>query len=173
MDSFLSQKEVNQIGFASVGDHVQISRHAVFYNPGLIHIASNVRIDDFSIVSTSSRSFIGNWVHIAAYSFFSCRDGFQIGDYCSFSPKVSVFGQTDDFTGRFKTHPGLDAKLRNTMQARMLIANDVVVGASSILLPGAKLSEGVSVGALSLVNFETIPWTVYAGVPARALKLRN
>jgi len=41
-------------------------------------------------------------------------------------------------------------------------------------LAGVKLPEGVAVGAHSLLKpMEYKPWTVYAGVPAREVGVRN
>ena len=42
-----------------------------------------------------------------------------------------------------------------------------LAGANSVVLPGAKVGEGATVGALSLVAESLEEWTVNAGVPAR------
>lgn len=49
--SFLSQKELEEIGFCSYGTNVKISRYARIYSPEKIKIGDNVRIDDFCILS--------------------------------------------------------------------------------------------------------------------------
>ncbi|MDR2409353.1 MAG: acyltransferase, partial [Bacteroidales bacterium] len=51
MNSFFSKEELKDIGFKSVGDNVLISRKASFYSVSNISIGSNVRIDDFCILS--------------------------------------------------------------------------------------------------------------------------
>jgi len=48
--SFLSQEEIQNMGFASVGSKVHISRKASFYSPQNIHIGENVRVDDFCLL---------------------------------------------------------------------------------------------------------------------------
>lgn len=54
----------------------------------------------------------------------------------------------------------------------IVIEDDVWVGAGSIILDGAKLSEGVVVAAGAVVTCITEPYSVYAGVPARKIKFR-
>ena len=51
MNSFLSQDELEKVGFGSIGDEVYISRHCSIYSAKNIHIGNHVRIDDFCILS--------------------------------------------------------------------------------------------------------------------------
>lgn len=46
------------------------------------------------------------------------------------------------------------------------------MGANCVVLPGVTIGEGCTIGALSLVNRDCEPWTVYAGTPARPIKAR-
>lgn len=66
MNSFYSQEELKKIGFLSVGKNVLISKKASIYNPGVISVGNNVRIDDFCILS--GKVTIGSYSHIAAYT---------------------------------------------------------------------------------------------------------
>lgn len=65
-NSFLSIEEIKKIGFKSVGNEVYISRFAKFYSPEKMEIGSNVRIDDFCLLS--GKIVLGNYIHISAYS---------------------------------------------------------------------------------------------------------
>ena len=49
--SFLTYKQLSKIGFLSLGENVLLSEKASIYNAPKIHIGSNVRIDDFCILS--------------------------------------------------------------------------------------------------------------------------
>ena len=50
MNGYLSREEVLALGFASVGENVQISNKACFYGAAKMRIGSHVRIDDFCIL---------------------------------------------------------------------------------------------------------------------------
>ena len=53
MTSFYSPEELKLIPFQSIGENVLISRKASIYSPGSITIGSNVRVDDFCILSVA------------------------------------------------------------------------------------------------------------------------
>ena len=64
--AFLSIEQLEDLGFASLGEDVFISDKASIYNPSNISIGSYVRIDDFAIISAGQEGIeIGNYVHIA------------------------------------------------------------------------------------------------------------
>ena len=47
------------------------------------------------------------------------------------------------------------------------------IGINSCVLPGITLAEGSVVGAHSLLTKDTESWTIYAGSPARPIKMRD
>ena len=65
----LGREAVEALGFASVGENVQISDRASFYGSNRISLGSNVRIDDFCVFSAGVGGIsIGDYVHVAVYS---------------------------------------------------------------------------------------------------------
>ena len=48
-----------------------------------------------------------------------------------------------------------------------------IVGSKSTILPNIVLNEGSSVGANSLVKDDLRSWTLYAGIPAKKIKVRD
>ena len=65
-ESYLTQTELLEVGFKEVGKNVKLSGKASIYNPERISIGSNVRIDDFCIISGDVK--IGSYNHIASYT---------------------------------------------------------------------------------------------------------
>jgi len=47
------------------------------------------------------------------------------------------------------------------------------LGANAVALPGTVLSEGATVGALSLAKGALGPWMLHAGVPAKPVAPRD
>ena len=89
MNSYYTKEELNEIGFASVGENVLISRKTSIYSPHKIFIGNNVRIDDFCILS--GKITLGNYIHIAAYvALFAGNAGIDIYDFSGISSKSTV-----------------------------------------------------------------------------------
>ena len=172
MTSFYSEDELNEIGFRSYGKNVQISRKASIYNAQKITLGDHVRIDDFCILS--GEISIGNYVHIAAYSaIFGGSDGVKICDFANLSPRVTVYSVNDNYTGEAMAGPTIPDEYRKVESEPVLIERHVLVGSTSVILPGVTLKEGSSFGSFSLINHDSEAWSVNIGIPFRKIKDRN
>jgi acetyltransferase-like isoleucine patch superfamily enzyme len=169
--SFLSKNEIRNIGFRKIGTNIDISRNACIYNPELISLGNNVRIDDFCILSGSIT--IGSYVHISAYAALFGSAGITLEDFVSISSRVSIYSVNDDYSGEYLTNPTVPRELSNITEKPVHIQKHVIIGAGSIVLPGVTINEGAAVGALSLVNRSLDPWRIYAGTPCRCIKVRK
>lgn len=149
-----------------------ISRKASIYGAEYISIGSNVRIDDFCILSGNIT--IGNNVHIAAYTaLYGGNDGIVIEDYANLSSRVSVYSVNDDYSGETMTNPMIPEGYKNIESAAVHIGKHVIVGSTSIILPGIRLAEGSAFGSFSFINHDSEPWSVNAGIPFRKIKDRK
>ncbi len=172
INSFREYGELREIGFRKLGRNVLISRKASIYNPEKIEIGSNVRIDDFCILSGKLR--IGNYIHIAAYtSLCGGKKGIVLEDYVNLSRKIEIFAVSDDFSGASMTSPMIPDQYKNLVEARVVLEKHVIVGPGTVVLPGVTIREGSAIGALSLVNRSTEEWSIYAGIPAKKIKERK
>ena len=172
MNSFFSESELEAVGFKSVGTGVLISRKASVYNPELISIGNNVRIDDFCIISGSI--VIGNYIHIAAYSaLYGGIAGITVKDFANISSRVCIYAVSDDYSGNSMTNPMIPDKYKCIQNEPVYIGKHVIIGSGSTILPGVSLEEGTALGAMSLMKSSSKEWTIYAGVPAKEIKERN
>jgi galactoside O-acetyltransferase len=170
----LTRQQLEQIGFATLGEDIQISPLARFYGAERIHLGSHVRIDDFCILSIGEGGIeIGSFVHIAAYCSLIGQAKISMQDFSGLSSRVSVYSSSDDYSGRTLTNPTVPEKYKAVTHAPVLIGRHVIVGAGSVILPGAQLGEGSAVGALSLVTKTCEPFWIYAGYPAKKIKKRD
>lgn len=172
-NSFLNTSELALLNFISIGDNVKVSRFARFYGSNNISLGSNVRIDDYCIISTSCASSIANNVHISPSCLITSRNGFEIGDNVTISSGVKIYGQSDDFKYSKITNPMGDQSHRNVIYTRTSVPDFTAIGTGSTILPKAKLSVGVAIGAMSLLDSVTIPWGIYFGSPAKFQGLRE
>ena len=173
MRTFLTTEEIAQMGFAHVGENVLISKNAIFYTPQMVALGSHVRIDDFAVLS--GKIHLGSYIHIAQFSgLWGGEEGIYMADYSSLSSRVSLYATSDDFSGESMTNPMIPAEFEpGHIDKPIHIEKYVAIGATSVILPGCTLQEGCAVSAMSLVLKDTLPWTVYAGVPARRVGDRS
>lgn len=172
MSSFYSEQELAELGIASYGKNVLISRKASLYSPEKMNIGDNVRIDDFCVLS--GKITLGNFIHIAAFcALYGGEGGITFDDYSTISSRCAVYALTDDYSGEFMTNPMIPEKYLGTVQSPVYIGKHCIVGTGSTVLPGVRIEEGCSVGAMSLINAGTEAWGIYAGVPAKRIKERS
>jgi galactoside O-acetyltransferase len=169
----LPRAAIERMGFSSVGDNVQISDRASFYGVARIALGSNVRIDDFCVLSAGEGGIsIGLHVHIAVYSSLIGAGKITLGDFCNISSRVSIYSSNDDYSGASLTNPTVPIEYTNVTHADVLLGKHVIVGSGSVILPGVTLGEGVAVGAISFVNSNCEAFGIYVGNPARRVKER-
>lgn len=134
-NSFYSFDELNSIGFRSFGKNVLISRKVSIYSPSKITLGSNVRIDDFCILS--GRILLGNYIHIAAYSVLYGSDiGITIGYYANISSRVSIYAVSDDYSGETMTNPMIPDEYKNVDRRPIHIGKHVIIASTNVVMPG-------------------------------------
>lgn len=89
--------------------------------------------------------------------------GVFLGDHSVLSQNAFICGATHDYNSKDFTY----VSKKITIDAYGWIC------ARSIVLPGVHCHEGAVLGAGSVISSHMKPWTVYAGNPAKAVKMRN
>lgn len=169
---FYSENDVRKLGFKSIGENVLLSRKASFYGEHEISIESNVRIDDFCILS--GKINISNYVHIGAGSYLiGGTKGISIDDFAGCSQRVCIYAVSDDYSGNSLTNPTVPDRYKRLVEGAVFLEKYVIIGAGSIVLPSVRIREGAAIGALSLVSRSTDPWKIYFGSPAKPIKNRS
>lgn len=173
-DSFYSEQELSELGLGSFGADVRLSRKCSIYGAGRIHLASNVRIDDFCVLSAGAGGIrIGSFVHLGAFSLITGAGEVVLEDFSGFSSRVSVYSSNDDYSGAALTNPTVAPQWTNVRSARVRISRHAIVGSGAVILPGVTIGEGAAIGALSLVRKDCEPFGVYFGSPARRIARRS
>lgn len=172
MNSFYSEQELEELGLKAFGKNVLISTKASIYCPNKIVLGSNVRVDDFCILSGSI--VIGDYVHISAYSCIFAGDvGVEIDDFSGISSRCAIYAISDDYSGNYLANAMVPNKFRNVISSKVVIGKCVVIGTGSTVLPGVKIADGVAVGCMSLINKTIDSDGIYCGIPAKRIKDRH
>ena len=170
--SFYSEEELKELGLKEFGKNVLISRKASIYSPEKISIGNNVRIDDFCILS--GKITLGNYIHVAAYSAMYAGDtGITVSDFANISSRVTIYAISDNYSGLSLTNPMVPDDYKVLDCREVVINRHVIIGSTSVVLPGSILNEGCSFGAFSLIKGEYAEWNIYAGIPAEVKRPRS
>lgn len=171
---YLTEDDLKDFGFRSLGKNVRISSDARVYGANNISIGSNVRIDDFVVLAAVSGSIeIGDYVFIARSSHLSGVFGIELHDFSSMAANTVIYSASDDYSGETMTAQVVPHEFTSYQGGKVVIGRHVIIGSSCTILGPANIGEGVSVGAMTLINKDLEPWGMYIGIPARRLKDRK
>jgi len=172
MDSYYTREELMNIGFASVGENVLLSRKASIYGAEKMHIGSNVRIDDFCFLS--GKIILCNYIQITTASMiYGGTEGVVMGDFSTLGPRVVIHADSDDYTGLGMTNSMVPEKYRFVTRKPVKLCKHVIIGTGCVILPGVTIGEGTSIGAMSFIKKSLGPWMMYAGNPCKPIKPRS
>jgi acetyltransferase-like isoleucine patch superfamily enzyme len=126
---------------ASVGERVRLRMPVVVYAPEALTFGDQVDIGEFVVLRASGGLSIGARVLIAAHAVVTTRG-----------------------------HPEQLPRWGHTVDAPVVIEDDVWIGAGAIVLPGVTIGRGSIVAAGAVVTSDVAPMTIVAGVPAKELR---
>jgi acetyltransferase-like isoleucine patch superfamily enzyme len=171
---FYKQEELDKMGFKFLGENVLISNKTSIYGAQNIEIGSNVRIDDFCVISSGECGIkIGNNVHIAVFCCLIGNGLIIMDDFSGLSSRVSIYSSTDDYSGNYLTNPTISDEYKNVISGTVRLGKHVIIGSGSVILPNVNIDNYSSVGALSLVNKDVESSKIVAGIPSKIIKNRE
>jgi len=164
---YLNQGKLENIKFKNIGNNIKISENVTIIGAKNITLGSNVRIDDYCIISAKNGALvIGDDVHIGGQTYLGCAGELIIGKKVNIAQGVKIYTKSNDYT---HADPNND----NFIIGKILIGDYVTIGPNSVLVGDLNIGEGATIGALSFVKNDLKPWSVYAGSPVRFLKKRK
>lgn len=95
-----------------------------------------------------------------------------LSDFSGLAPKVCIGTASEDYTEGSLTNPTVPSHFRNQKKGPVWLGRHVIIGTSSVILPGVRLGDGAAVGALTLVRHDVAEGDVVSGVPARRVATR-
>lgn len=126
---------------ASVGPGTRLRMPLIVYAPECLRLGEDTGIGEFCVLRANGGMTIGDRVQIAAGAILTTRG-----------------------------HPLGIPRHTQTVDAPIVIEDDVWIGAGAIILPGVTVGRGAIVAAGAIVTRDVEPMTVVAGVPARRLR---
>jgi len=171
---YLGLEEMKSLGFKSIGTNVKISRSAKIYHPDRIEIGSNVRIDDFCLLSPGKDGLrLGNYVHISAFCGMVGKGRIELDDFVGLSSRVYLYSSSDDYSGLSLTNPTVPNEFTDVESDPIRIGKHVILGTCATVLPGVKIGSSSAIGAYSLVNNDVPEGVIAVGQPCVEIRKRD
>ncbi|MHC5210442.1 MAG: acyltransferase [Planctomycetota bacterium] len=172
--AFLTRRQLEDVGFKSVGRDVQLSEKASFYNPANIVIGDHARIDDFCILSAGTGGIrIGEYVHVACHATLIGEGEIVLEAFAGVSGRASIYSSSSDASGDFIAPPMVPMRYRKVESGRVFLGEHALVLTGAVILPGVTIHAGAVVGAMALVKEDCDEFGVYVGRPAKKVKERS
>lgn len=129
--------------------------------------AVGMRVERCSVASRvwfgSSRVSIGRGTYVGHHCLFDTWAPIVIGERCAVAMQVSFVTSSHELGG--------PQRRAGAMTTRPVTVGDGAwLGARVTVLPGVTIGEGAVVAAGAVVTDDCVPHTLYAGVPARAVR---
>ncbi len=165
-----------------VGLHVQIDTETI--------IGNNVEIDDFAIISKTTledyvgigRNSIVERSYFARHSYVGYNaivENTEIGKFSSLSwnTTISAAHHPKEYLSQHeflyeRRHNIVKKEIYDPHPKKVVIGNDVWIGANAIVMPGLTISDGAIVGAGAVVTKDVPAYAIVTGVPAKIIKFR-
>jgi acetyltransferase-like isoleucine patch superfamily enzyme len=136
-----------------------------------ITFGSRCVVKPFAVIQSSGGTVsFGSECAISSFDHFSTGEGdIVVGDYVRFAPSCTIVGGTKEVSDRSK----LIVDQPEVHPNGIIIGDDVLVGAGSVILPATKIGRGAVIGAGSVVNGDIPDYAIVAGAPAKIIGYRE
>ncbi len=153
-----------------IGDNAYISYDVSLKvsKGGKIIIGNNCLIrDGVRIQGGAGTLNIGDYFSINHNSSITFNGDLEIGNYVMIGPGVTITSGGHSFNNREIM------RFQEDTYGKIVIEDDVWIGANAIILPGVKVSRGTVVGAGAVVTKDTELYSIVAGNPAKVIGYRD
>ena len=155
------------------GEDVFISANVEIRRPHLVAVGSHVAVDSGFYCTTAAE--VGDYIHIGPYvSVIGGAHGLlRMGHFSGISAGARIICASDQFRGEGLVGTVIPDRYRDKVTIAPVVLEDFAhVATNAVIMPGVTMSEGSVVGAGAVVTQSTKPWTIYVGVPAKAIRMR-
>ena len=169
---WLTIEECREIGIEA-HPSAQVSRGVVSLG-AKVKLGEHSRIDHGNILIGNIE--IGRYCHLSLNIILQGKWGITIGDMVGISSGVTIYTESDDFSGAGLIGPNIPDEWRAPpVRGPVVVGRGCVIGCKSTLMPRCTLQEAVAIGAHSMVPKGQIVagWAIYAGVPIRFIRDRK
>jgi len=156
----------------SCGEGVKIYPLAKITLPHMVDLGNHCRIGDFVFIFAGEGVIIGEHTDVQPHTVFWGGGLTIIGSRVSTGPGTVFLSATYSHAKGLKMVDGLGEGSAKAIGGKLVIGDDVYIGARSVIMP-VTIGEGAVIGAGSFVNKNVDPWGIYVGSPAKKIGERE
>ncbi|MDD3167991.1 MAG: acyltransferase [Eubacteriales bacterium] len=154
------------------GEGVRIMPLAKIANPGVVELGDSCRVRDFVFFWGGQGVKIGKYTDVQPHVVVWGGGELIVGDRVSIGPGSVLLTAVYSHTEGLKMVDGLGEGTAHALYGRLVVEDDVYIGANCTLMPNITIGEGAVIGAGSFINTDAEPWGIYVGSPARKIGVR-
>lgn len=164
--------EIVQFIFKNVPGSIGYFVRKVTYKMFFLNFGSQVIIGQNCRIQCPQNIFIGNNSGLNDFAWIAANidknGGIRIGENVLIGPHVIIHSGNHNFSD-------LNIPIKNQGYTfnEVIIEDNVWIGARCTILSGVKVASGSVIAAGSVLTKSTIANGVYAGIPAKLIKVRN
>lgn len=167
-------REYDYAKLEKIGENTFISSNVEIRRPHLVTVGNNTAIDTGFYLTTKAE--IGDYIHIAPY--ITCIGGERgkliMKDFTTIAAGTRLICGSDQHLGAGLIGPTIPDEYRDdVVYGDITLERFASVGTNCVIMPGVTMAEGSVLGACSFLTKSTEPWTIYVGVPAKPVKIRD
>lgn len=130
-----------------------------------------------------NKNNIGKYTYLGDRTVIWNKEETTIGKFCSIAIDVAI-GAFKHPTNTLSMHPFVYTQsdnirldkplthLRDIGLQKVIIGNDVWIGAKATIMPGVIIGDGAVIGSNAVVTHDVPPYAIVGGVPAKIIKYR-
>lgn len=152
------------------GFPIFIYKNVIIREPRRVFLGDNVAIyENAVLIPGRGYIIIGDNSHIDSLTVIHGSGGVEIGNKVAIASGVIIYSQTNQYKEGSK--PIVEQPI---IYGKVIIEDDVWIGAGAVILPNVKIRKGAIIGAGTVIPMNNVleEYTIYVGVPARPLKKR-
>lgn len=176
----------------SKGSNCFIEKNVRFYAPQRVHLGHRVFIGEGAFIDAASRGSeiqVKDGAHISQDVVLRAVGGkIVIDEMVSVGTRSIIYGGGDVKIGRYSLlsncvelisgnhvfkDPSIPIRFQGRETGKIVIGEDVWLGARVIVLPGVTIGKGSVVGAGAIVTKDVPSYSIVVGIPARVIKKRE
>lgn len=156
----------------SNGKKIRVGRYVVFIGRERIQFDENVCLYGFSYLNAEGVGGyirVGEQTHIDQFCVLYGQGGLEIGRFCAISSGVKIYSQSNQYK-HDQTQKIIEQPV---IYKKVMIGEDVWIGANAVILPGVQIGDSCIVGAGAVVKEDIPSYAIVAGIPAKIIGWRK